>query len=157
MYVDVYWCIYYGMFNDGISSIYIYIYTYIYILVPSMCCVMRYHYYRPWGREECSHTAEFPNACVVFCSPCSWWRPVLWLVVCISYHIRYYTCIYIYIEYHMDSNTYWIPSGKLTFCCWKSPCYSWENPRTKWPFSIAMYHRIGWWENWHRQARSIWW
>ena len=37
---------YYGMFNDGVSSIYIY------ILVPSMCCVMRYHDVlsplRPW-------------------------------------------------------------------------------------------------------------
>ena len=30
-----------------------------------------------------------------------------------------------------------IPSGKLTVCYGKSPCYSWENPLFLWSFSIA--------------------
>ena len=30
-----------------------------------------------------------------------------------------------------------VPSGELTFCHGKSPCYSWENPLFLWPFSIA--------------------
>ena len=31
----------------------------------------------------------------------------------------------------------WIPSGALTFCHGKSPCYKWEHPRFLWPLSIA--------------------
>ena len=37
-----------------------------------------------------------------------------------------------------------LASGNLTVCYGKSPCYSWESPRTKSPFSIAMlnYQRV---------------
>ena len=30
-----------------------------------------------------------------------------------------------------------LPSGKLTYCYGKSPCYYWENSLFLWPFSIA--------------------
>ena len=46
-----------------------------------------------------------------------------------------------------------VPSGELTFCHGKIHHFSWENPRIKWPFSIAMlvHHRVNHqfssWEN----------
>jgi hypothetical protein len=37
-----------------------------------------------------------------------------------------------------------VPSGKLTVCYGKSPCYQWVNPLFLWSFSIAMlnYQRV---------------
>ena len=100
IYIYIYILYTYIHINYRYIYIYIYIYMYInvytmvclmmryhryiYILVPSMCCVMRYHDVlsplRPWRVQPYSWVPTRAE----FCSPCSLWRPVLWLVVCIS-------------------------------------------------------------------------
>ena len=45
-----------------------------------------------------------------------------------------------------------IPSGKRLHSCWKSPCYWWENQRTKWTIfnsELLVYQSVGVWNSKH--------